>query len=85
MAAPSCHEKGEIKSPTAKFFDPDFTEGRRGRMVADGFLQEVTERTETYQRADPFGLFTEGNEGNEDPLPAHIARFVLLVIFCSNL
>ena len=53
-------------------------------MVADGFLQEVTERTETYQRTDPFGLFTEGNEGNEDPLPAHIARFVLLVIFCSK-
>jgi hypothetical protein len=52
------------------------------QMVADGFLQEVTERTATYQRADPFGLFTEGNEGNEDPLPAHIARVVLLVIFC---
>jgi hypothetical protein len=55
------------------------------QMVADGFLQDVTERTEADQRPDPFGLFTEGNEGNEDPLPAHIARFVLLVIFCSNL
>ena len=54
-------------------------------MGADGFLQEVTERTETYQRPDPFGLFTEGNEGNEDSLPAPMARFVLLVIFCSNL
>ena len=32
-------------------------------MAADGFLQEVTERTETYQRADPFGLFTEGRRG----------------------
>jgi len=31
--------------------------------------------------------FTKGNEGNEDPLPAHITRFVLLVIlahFCSK-
>jgi hypothetical protein len=25
-------------------------------MVADGFLQEVTERTESYQLADPFRL-----------------------------
>ena len=54
-------------------------------MVADGFLQEVTERTETSQRADAFGLFTEGNEGNEDLVSAHVTRFVLFVIFCSNL
>ena len=55
------------------------------QSASDEFLQEVTERTETCQRADPLGLFTEGNRGNEGPLPAYIARVVLLVIFCSNL
>jgi hypothetical protein len=48
------------------------------------FLQEVTERTESYQSADQFGHFTEGNKGNEDPFPTNITRFVLLVTFCSK-
>jgi hypothetical protein len=46
--------------------------------------QEETERMEAYQRADPFGHFTEGNEGNEDPFSAYIMRFVPLVIFCAK-
>jgi hypothetical protein len=43
-------------------------------MVADGFLQEATERTETYQRVDAFGLFTEENEGDEDLVSAYALR-----------
>jgi hypothetical protein len=52
-------------------------------MVADGFLQEGAERAESHRRADLLGLFTEGNEGNEDQFSSHITRFVLLVTFCS--
>jgi len=43
------------------------------QSASDEFLQEVTERTETCQRADPFRRLTEENEGNEDPLPTHCA------------
>ena len=32
----------------------------------------------------PIRIFTEGNEGNEGPVSAHVTRFVLLVTFCSN-
>ena len=56
-------------------------------VLRSGFIQiesvkSVVKNSGVWLRGQPRQIFTEGNE---DPLPAHIARFVLLVISCSNL
>jgi hypothetical protein len=48
-------------------------------------LQGATEKTEASSIHRLFRTFTEGNEGNEEPIPANITRFVPLVTFCSKI
>jgi len=57
-------------------------------VLRSGFIQiesvkSVVKNSGVWLRGQPAPRFLQ--KVNEDPLPAHIARFVLLVISCSNL